>query len=332
MTPEQKAKHDEVMKLVDDFVDGQVKHWEFSYSPPDIQKSALSDAVAQLCAKPDSAEQVPDDPMDWRLPCDVTVGHGTIGKGCKLRTLVARMQVLYDMAMENPNRLGAAEMQKGPPFPKDDWWKDKAQEFSVGAAPLNPAQQAPTDISKRFRNWNRSDVATIVASDLYAAADEIERYYSGMLNWKKTAEQKDMSISALQSQLSASQEENANFKNFHRSLCERFGYVHDEIDWRRDQVSLEEHINAKLVQLQEENASLSAEVKALTDIKDAFEHAFADEAAVALKNVRLKALLPLKHCAAGRDGECAHKQCPQLCDGEPVKSGRHCPLDNHEDE
>ncbi len=32
------------------------------------------------------------------------------------------------------------------------------------------------------------------------------------------------------------------FKNFHRSLCARFGYTHDEIDWRRDLVSLEEHI------------------------------------------------------------------------------------------
>ena len=32
------------------------------------------------------------------------------------------------------------------------------------------------------------------------------------------------------------------FKNFHRLLCERFGYCHDEKDWRRDQVSLIEHI------------------------------------------------------------------------------------------
>lgn len=32
------------------------------------------------------------------------------------------------------------------------------------------------------------------------------------------------------------------FKNFHRSLCERFGYFHDEKDWKRDQVSLEEHL------------------------------------------------------------------------------------------
>jgi hypothetical protein len=32
------------------------------------------------------------------------------------------------------------------------------------------------------------------------------------------------------------------FKNFHRMLCERFEYCHDEKDWRRDQVSLMEHI------------------------------------------------------------------------------------------
>lgn len=38
----------------------------------------------------------------------------------------------------------------------------------------------------------------------------------------------------------------AEFKNFHRSLCDRFGYGHDEIDWRRDLVSLEEHIAAQL--------------------------------------------------------------------------------------
>lgn len=33
-----------------------------------------------------------------------------------------------------------------------------------------------------------------------------------------------------------------SFKNFHRLLCERFGYVHDENDWQRDQLSLIEHI------------------------------------------------------------------------------------------
>lgn len=36
------------------------------------------------------------------------------------------------------------------------------------------------------------------------------------------------------------------FKNFHRSLCERFGAVHDPDDWWRDTVSLEEHIASQV--------------------------------------------------------------------------------------
>lgn len=34
-----------------------------------------------------------------------------------------------------------------------------------------------------------------------------------------------------------------------------------------------------------------------------------------------------ERCQSDRDGDCAYKRCPQLRDGEPVKSGRHCPLD-----
>lgn len=32
-------------------------------------------------------------------------------------------------------------------------------------------------------------------------------------------------------------------------------------------------------------------------------------------------------CHADRDGDCTWVECPQLRDGEPEKSGRHCPLD-----
>lgn len=32
------------------------------------------------------------------------------------------------------------------------------------------------------------------------------------------------------------------FKNFHSILCERFDYCHDNTDWKRDQLSLIEHI------------------------------------------------------------------------------------------
>lgn len=37
-------------------------------------------------------------------------------------------------------------------------------------------------------------------------------------------------------------------------------------------------------------------------------------------------------CHAGTDGDCNWKNCPQICDGEPEKTGRHCPLDIREDE
>jgi len=32
-------------------------------------------------------------------------------------------------------------------------------------------------------------------------------------------------------------------------------------------------------------------------------------------------------CHAGKDGDCIHAACPQLRDGEPHATGRHCPLD-----
>lgn len=37
-------------------------------------------------------------------------------------------------------------------------------------------------------------------------------------------------------------------------------------------------------------------------------------------------------CHGGRDGECIWAQCPQLRDGEPMESGRDCPLWSHDDE
>lgn len=40
-------------------------------------------------------------------------------------------------------------------------------------------------------------------------------------------------------------------------------------------------------------------------------------------------LLPRRNygnCMAGEDGDCDHKDCPQLRDGEPAKTGRSCPL------
>jgi len=44
------------------------------------------------------------------------------------------------------------------------------------------------------------------------------------------------------------QEADHEFKNFHRTMCKRFGYTHDERDWKRDQVSLIEWIAKKVEQ------------------------------------------------------------------------------------
>lgn len=40
----------------------------------------------------------------------------------------------------------------------------------------------------------------------------------------------------------------------------------------------------------------------------------------------------LKRCAAAKDGDCIHPLCPQERDNEPHTTGRHCPLDNREEE
>lgn len=53
----------------------------------------------------------------------------------------------------------------------------------------------------------------------------------------------------------------ADFKNFHRSLCERFGYFHDDIDWQRDQVSLEEHIATQFGHLNAEAGALRSQME-----------------------------------------------------------------------
>jgi len=51
------------------------------------------------------------------------------------------------------------------------------------------------------------------------------------------------------------------FKNFHRLLCERFGYCHDEQDWQRDQLSLIEFIAAKIPTPAEAHADLARDLE-----------------------------------------------------------------------
>jgi hypothetical protein len=37
-------------------------------------------------------------------------------------------------------------------------------------------------------------------------------------------------------------------------------------------------------------------------------------------------------CHAAKDGECAWSECPQIRDGEPLASGRHCPIDTEQEQ
>jgi hypothetical protein len=45
---------------------------------------------------------VPIDPLDWPLPCDVKIGHGTHRKGTRLGSLVTRAQMLFETAYGPP--------------------------------------------------------------------------------------------------------------------------------------------------------------------------------------------------------------------------------------
>ena len=59
---------------------------------------AENERLSALVEAQQPAPSAAADPLDWPLPCDVTVGHGTMCKGVSLRTLVTRMKVLYEMA------------------------------------------------------------------------------------------------------------------------------------------------------------------------------------------------------------------------------------------
>ncbi|AVX37785.1 hypothetical protein [Yersinia massiliensis] len=51
-----------------------------------------------------------------------------------------------------------------------------------------------------------------------------------------------------------------------------------------------------------------------------------------LDDVCVMVFRDLREFAAARDGECHHKDCPQIRDNEPTATGRHCPIDNWDDE
>ena len=121
----------------------QFAHTAAHMSENDMRNNLLSiaDQLIALAATP-APEAAPADPMDWPLPCDVTVGHGTMRKGVTLRTLVNRMKTLYEMAtgqdadavagrtLEERQALAAkflAAVNPGALLPFDAWCCEKGQ-------------------------------------------------------------------------------------------------------------------------------------------------------------------------------------------------------------
>lgn len=68
---------------------------------PSPQPAQAAEPANDAPAQQPAPSPAPVDPMDWPLPCDVTVGHGTMCKGVPLSTLVLRMKLLYEMATGN---------------------------------------------------------------------------------------------------------------------------------------------------------------------------------------------------------------------------------------
>lgn len=66
--------------------------------------------VRTIAAAPEYKE--PENPLDTPLPCDIRIGAGTIKKGSKLSVLVARMNVLYQLAMKTQLGIGEPANQE----------------------------------------------------------------------------------------------------------------------------------------------------------------------------------------------------------------------------
>ena len=69
-----------------------------------IRDLIAKDYRAMIAAAPEYQE--PENQLDMPLPCDIRIGAGTIKKGCKLSVLVARMNVLYQLAMKTQLGIG----------------------------------------------------------------------------------------------------------------------------------------------------------------------------------------------------------------------------------
>ena len=80
-----------------------------AHSPYGVEEHVYSKMIA---AAPEYQE--PENPLDMPLPCDIKVGHGTIRKGCKLSTLVIRMNAMHDLIMKHYSAIAPSPRMNEP--------------------------------------------------------------------------------------------------------------------------------------------------------------------------------------------------------------------------
>jgi hypothetical protein len=120
-------------------------------------------------------------------------------------------------------------------------------------------------------------------------------------------------------------ESDHDFKNFHRLLCERFGYAHDEKDWKRDQLSLIEWIARQQAGRVDEDEGFDPRkfVRHMAEVLEAGGDMFKIDADLARLGAAIQAAIaqntqPLTHESAAITSE-SRAQNTQV-DGEAVET------------
>lgn len=125
---------EEAARIADDTLEGTYMH---DGEECKVHGGNSADAIRALKQAPQPIA-APADPMDWPLPCDVKVGCGTHGKGTTLRSLVGRMQRLYDqVVLANPLSEGGLDHFSG---------------LAASQQPLPAQAAAPVDLHAAIMN------------------------------------------------------------------------------------------------------------------------------------------------------------------------------------
>ena len=144
------------------------------------------------------------------------------------------------------------------------------------------------------------DRITQIACEIIAFADAhaAQRYeaghQAGLAHAVQTIKNSNDTASIALKQRDAAE---SGFKNFHRSLCARFGYSHDERDWKRDQVSLEEYIASEMVIERDRATAAEASLARLVEGVEGLDRYFSEvegERRIVHLRTDLLTLLPAK--------------------------------------